>query len=39
MISVLWAGKKLNIAVISELHYLMSNFFGPEINNAIEKKF
>jgi len=39
MISVLWAGKKLNIAVVKELHYLMTDFFGPEINNAIEKKF
>ena len=38
LISVLWAGTKLNIPQFRELSIQMTNYFGPAVNDCVQKK-
>lgn len=37
MVSVLWAGKHLNIPVFQEFYHMMSSYYGPGVAECVEK--
>lgn len=36
LVSVIWAGKPLNIPVFNEFYKLMTDFYGPSVTTCVE---